>query len=373
MQAPRLDSMKPVRPTIRLLRKLLKPEQFADPSILDNLASALALSGHARMNALAELNFLSIQHKLLTDANARFENGGMPDRHHESTKAYGSPVYEVRSRIGAGWRGAIILDDDGDPWLVYAAPHDEFHSKAPTALRREKSGSAKANVWEPTSIDLKMKEVEAERLDRTRTSERVYLQVIGGIRESKDTRAKVELISPAHWSANTKHSTVSYSVNIEHDEPAQNAESAHTTTSEIDIVIRLRNANQDIKDIVSAAACFLQPDETLRTAAYSNQDELVHSVMITHARLAQLLAEIDDPGSGFPGPPTPPTRRHWFTSGDQVSGFVEGNAVIALCGNAYILTKGEDADLPICGECEKVKPVAQDLLDQLRLLEQRAG
>lgn len=362
---------------MRLLRKRLEREQFTDPSILDDLDSALALGGDARAAALMELDFLSIEHKLLTDANARFENGGMPDRHQEATKAYGSTVYEVRSRIGAGWRGAVVLDDDGDPWLIFAAPHNAFHNQVATALKREKPASkstpVERNVWEPTSVDHKMKVAEAERVDRSRTAMLVYLQVLDGIRESLDTSSPVALVSPPHWDPETPFPTVSYSVNIVHAEAAEDAADAHTTTSDIDVVISLSDGNQDIRDILATAACFLQPEAGLRTVGYSKKSEQVISVMVTHAHLAQLLADIDEPAGGFPGPAIPPTHRHWFRKDDQVRGFVEGDAVIALCGGAYVLSEGEDAALPICDDCETVKPVAQGLLDQLRLLEASAA
>lgn len=364
-----LDVMNPVRPTLRVLRKQLEREQFGDPKILDDLDAAIRLGGNARTDALNDLNILSIEHKLLTDANARFETDETPDRHHKATKAYGSTVYEVRSHIGAAWRGAVILDSDGDPWLIYAAPHDEFHAQVATALHRPKTKPPTANIWEPSSIDIKMKKAEAERVANDDLSRRVLVQVIDAIRDAVDTGAKVELVSPAHWDAEMTDPTVAYSVDVVHEEAAEDAVDAHKTNSEITVVVSLSGANQKIRDILASAACFLQPDEGLRTVGYSTKNEQVLSVMVTHARLAQLLGNIDDPDDGFPGPPSPPTRRHWFTKNDQVRGFVDGDAVTALCGGAYVLSQGEDAALPICDDCEKVKPVAQGLLDHLRVLE----
>jgi hypothetical protein len=38
-------------------------------------------------------------------------------------------VFEVRDRDGAGWRGAVVLDEGNDPWLVYVEKHDRFHHR----------------------------------------------------------------------------------------------------------------------------------------------------------------------------------------------------------------------------------------------------
>lgn len=47
---------------------------------------------------------------------------------------------------------AIVVDDDGDPWLVYAAPHDEFNQNAAKVVR-----SATLDSYLPTGPELRLR------------------------------------------------------------------------------------------------------------------------------------------------------------------------------------------------------------------------
>jgi len=107
--------LREVRPTVKVLKSLPRAS-FDDTTPLDLIANG----------DFGRLNLYGLQQSLLEDARRRFMHG-VPDRHVAASKKYGKPVYEVRDRSGAGWRGAVVLDADGDPWLVWAARHDQFH------------------------------------------------------------------------------------------------------------------------------------------------------------------------------------------------------------------------------------------------------
>lgn len=105
--------MRPVRPTIRVLVEL--PLQgFDDPRIADMLR---------RKNRTAFDRIDQIRHAVLDAARASIYNGHRCQHHVTSTNTAGQRVFEVEES-SSGWRGAVILDEAGDPWLVYADAHD---------------------------------------------------------------------------------------------------------------------------------------------------------------------------------------------------------------------------------------------------------
>ena len=127
----------------RVILRYLQREQFGDPKIWDQVSKIPMSSRVAREQILSSLDLISIDLDLIKDAQSEFENGSFPDRHvaasNSRRKKNGKtkPVYEVRSKVGAAWRGGIVIDDFGDPWLVYAAPHDKFHDTAPSFFADE--------------------------------------------------------------------------------------------------------------------------------------------------------------------------------------------------------------------------------------------
>ncbi|WP_219721991.1 DUF3039 domain-containing protein [Microbacterium aurantiacum] len=363
--------MRPVRPTLRVLRHLNRAD-FNDPTVVDIVAQAAAATKD-QAKALLELVSLSgLTHPLLDDAETRFRDGGMPDRHKASTKTHRAAIYEVRDRVGAAWRGAVALDEHGDPWLVYADTHDEFHDSAPVALRRTiTSGKVDRSVWEPSPLDYRIRERDdAERAKREFLFALLH-QMLEGLGALLTTGEPVKLTSPEYWEEEDPRS-LDYTLSVEHDEPAASPAHANTTTSSLDVAISLSSGNAYVRDqLINAAVVFLQPDKNLRSQDYRTDGTLVLSVMLTHAHLAALLAEVESTGGRVDLSPPAPTHRHYLAKDDKIRSFVDGGAVVALCGHAYVVSEGENADLPICGTCESVEPVAQDLLDRIRELNAR--
>ncbi len=213
--------MRKVRPTLRTIKQLPR-DSFVDPSVFDRVAGLATASTEAREQVLSSLRFYRVQHPLLTDANTYFHAGYVPDLHKASTRVRGSkngktePVYEVRSRTGAAWRGGVIKDDAGDPWLAHANSHDEFYESAPKIF-------ADTTRYWPSTIDLKIREIEETEADR----------------EAEDIiclTTMVEALSHAVLKSPEKHTAIvemaegasfTISFEVELEEPAAGVASAH--------------------------------------------------------------------------------------------------------------------------------------------------
>ena len=125
-----------VRPTLRALKLLPtdEPAVAAERTVFDRAKSAPDVD--TKRAILAEHRLWQLQYSLLNDVRTILEQEGMPDRHTPS-KAAGRTVYEARGRTGAAWRGASVLEGDV-LWLVYASPHDRFHSTAADFIKKGK-------------------------------------------------------------------------------------------------------------------------------------------------------------------------------------------------------------------------------------------
>jgi len=164
-----------------------------------------------------------IEHPLIADASRRFAQG-LPDRHQEASKQLGRAVFEVRSRTGAAWRGAAILDEHGDPWLVWAAPHDKFHAQICDVLKN-------MDRWMPTAAEYKLRdrEAEANRLSVwQRETVAFFCQAVAeAVSTGKDT------FSFPSYDHNTD---LTLSITLEHDAPTGAPE---TDSSLVTLQLRL--------------------------------------------------------------------------------------------------------------------------------------
>ena len=154
------EGMRAPRPTIRVLR-MLPRESFPDGYGVAAI----------RSKQWDQVNISTIVHPLIQDAQRRFSEGS-PDLHRAATQAAGRPVWEVRSRVGAAWRGAVLLDEYGDPWLVWAAEHDIFHAKVAQVMRDP-------SAWLPILAEYRLRErdeAEEKLLGWRRTAVRRWVR-----------------------------------------------------------------------------------------------------------------------------------------------------------------------------------------------------
>lgn len=362
--------MGPVRPTLRVLSSMPTSASVAQARAI--LARARAAADDAtKRQILGELSICDIESALIDDAQHGFDHGA-PSRHEESTKTYGDTVYEVRDPAGAGWRGAVILDGDGDPWLVYADRHDHFHANASSVLRRSKGKGAPPPAFLPTPLDYELRTAEEDRQRKLEAMRELIRGLRDGLRKANATGHVVSVRTPEHPQETAAEKTILYTVDVDHEEPAETVEEANLSTSIVTVTMPMNSGSPKMRELlISCGVVYIQPDAAYRDPVWTPTSDLLVVMTVTHAKLAQLLSDVDVDANDLPPTVTPPDRLHWVRSEDQIEGMVNGAAVSSLCGHWFVPSKSESAELPVCGSCEAIKPLAQELMDQLRLMGHR--
>ncbi|MDR7161404.1 DUF3039 domain-containing protein [Arthrobacter sp. BE255] len=364
--------MKPTRPTLRVLNVL--PTNPSIAVALSVIARAKVADRATAAQILQELRLYEVKSALLDDADRGFANGGTPSRHEAASSVYDATVYEVRDHEGAGWRGAVTLDDEGNPWLVFADRHNQFHATVAKALKRDKgelkrTGNTKgpAASYEPTQLDHVVRGYEDSRLQDLKYQRDLVTRLRNGLREANDTASVVSVRTPDDPDS-ALDKFLEYTVEVAHDEPADTAEEANLSTSTVTLTLPMDvGSYRGYETVVSCGAIYVQPDVNYHEYVYTNSSTLRLDLCVTHAKLAQILsdAEIDD--AVFPPSLVPPDRLHWVHSPQHIEGIVTGSAVRGLCGGWFVPVLNESAELPVCDGCESILPLAQEMLDQLRL------
>lgn len=365
--------MRATRPTLRVVGDLP-----ANPSVLaarSVISRAKAADNATAAQVLQELRLEQIESALLRDADRSFADGGTQSRHEEGTAAFHATVYEVRDHEGAGWRGAVILDSDGDPWLVFVAPHDKFHSSVAKALKRDKGVLQKSGETEgaaanylPTNVDYLVRRTEEARLQELEVQRDLIAALRDGLRSAHASGAAITARTPADPLETGPAKFVEYTVEICHDEPADTVEEANLSTSTVTLIIPLGAGSHRMRNLlISCGVLYVQPDTNYHEQVYTKSNALRLDLSVTHAKLAQLLSDADIDDADFPPSAAPPDRLHWVHSPDHIEGVVTGVAVRSLCGSWFVPTQDENADLPVCTGCETIHPLAKEMLDQLRL------
>lgn len=359
--------MRKTRPTLRVIKAM--PAAPAVLTARDVIQRAKISESPA--DILEELRLETVRGALLDDADQRFAGGGVPDRHDAATAAYHAPVYEVRDHSGAGWRGAIILDNEGDPWLVHVDAHNKFHASVAKALKRDKGILQKtgktvgaAETAQPTDLDLWVRDREEDRLRDHALTRELISGLRDALRAAFTSGDRVRMDAPPESAA--LPGTFTYSVSVEHEDPAQTAAHAHETMSSITITMAKSPEPYSMYErLLANGVVYLQPDTTCWESVYTD-DELRVDVYVTHAKLAQLLSDADIDPDSFPPSVSPPTELHHVRSHHVIEGIVTGTAVQGLCGRFFVPSTSESSNLPVCAVCEERYPLAQELLDQLR-------
>lgn len=337
--------MREVRPTIRALKDLPR-ETFDDTTPLDLIANG----------AFKTLNLYGVQHPLLDDARKRFANG-LPDVHREGTKVFGQPVYEVRDHQGAGWRGAVVLDGDGDPWLVWVEKHNRFH-------HRIKAVAKKFTSMLPTPAEYKIRDREEAAQGTLRWKREVLKVFIEALREAVETKTLVR----ATVSGSRSGESAIIEVEADHDEPSVDVAAAQDGLSLLTVGMRVRSGGwRDFeRALLEVCLPFLQPDPERVEQAYGKDDSMIVYADITHAQLIQLLADPPPYEAMEPVAIRSPDRLHYVGIDYLIDGYVNGNAVRGVCGVWFVATRDESAGLPVCDRCEAERPAAQHVLELLR-------
>lgn len=364
--------MRPTRPTLRVVNALpTKPGIVEAKSVI---ARAKVADSATAARILQELRLEEVKSALLDDADRGFANGGAPSRHEQASAVYHATVYEVRDHEGAGWRGAVILDDDGNPWLIFADRHNQFHATVANALKRDKgeltkTGNTKgpAAKHEPTPLDYVARDNEDSRFQELEFQRDLITKLREGLREANATASVVSARTPDDPDA-ALEKFVEYTVEVAHDEPADIAEEANLSTSTVTLTVPLSvGSYKGYEMLISCGAVYIQPDINYHESVYTPSNSLRLDLCVTHAKLTQLLSDTELDEADFPPSAVPPDRLHWVHSPQHIEGIITGNAVQSLCGGWFVPMQNESAGLPVCAGCESILPLAQKMLDQLRL------
>lgn len=357
MNEPDTPHILQVRPTLRAL-KLLSSD---DPAVAEQLTmldrAKSAPDPDTQRHILHELQLEQLQHPLLNDVRTRLEQGGMPDRHASSSRAAGQPIYEARSHTGAAWRGAFVLEGDV-MWLVFASPHDRFHSTAAEFLKK--------GDWLPHELDKELAAQDAERTRRHLWRVEALTTILHALRGAIDEQRPI-----GFKLADTTGSNVCM-LRLQGeaiDEPASTADLAHTTSGMLTVTLLIRGA--DYKTLVEPILHLLRivwDGAEAQDQTFLDGGDLQLMWTMTHARLAQLTATVNSTTDmvALPQELPTPTALHYVNTNKLAAAFVNGTAVYSLCGQWFVPRHDDSVSLPVCRECEERKPWAQEMLDRLR-------
>lgn len=335
--------MREVRPTIKVLKDLPR-ETYGDTEPLD-----LIHGGDWK-----RLRLYGVDHPLLLDARKRFATG-LPDRHKEASRKAGRPVFEVRDRDGAGWRGAVVLDEGNDPWLVYVEKHDRFHHRVAGVAWDERM---------PTAVEYKLRAREEAAIAETEWKMSLLRAFADGLCEATRRGVAVPVLVPGL----ARGESAEILVEVEHDEPAAAASDAHLGVSLMTARLRLvaEGRAEFEQAILQVCLPFIQPDPTRMEPVYGKAGDLIVYVEVSHTKMIQLMSGVVEEHQLAGAVPQEPTRLHYVGINFLVDGYVNGHPVRGVCGTWFVPTRDDSADLPICGRCEEEHPAAEAVLDLLR-------
>lgn len=321
---------------------------------------------------LSELRLYELDVNLLRDARSFLDRGTLPNTWTSATDKLGFPVYELRDRVGAAWRGALIFHrnepatqcegvpaEAADPWMVYAGAHGAFHN---AVVKNMKNLDDTGNL-RPSELDLRIREVEDADIEDCEGRAKLLHAVLDAMARALETHRDIRVETDARL----PKFTLSVSIT---DVPAEgwDAEDAHGYGDVVTLSLTLDSSDQlALKWIIETCVPFLQPDPTQVEPVYTGT--LTLAILLTRAKLTQLLAEPRPtsyrPRSDFP---PPPTVLHYTDRFSLTRAFVFGRAVRAVCGDWWVPVGDAftHSDLPICAECNAELPVAQALKNLLR-------
>lgn len=351
--------MRKVRPTVRVVRQL-PLDMFQDASVADRLK-------HGDATVLQELD--TFKHSILEAARASVYEGHRCQKHDSATKSAGENVFEIEEK-SSGWRGAVILDRAGDPWLVYVDSHDAFHRRAKNRLQKSQK-----SIWYPGALDYLMRKREEQATAGLRWQSEVATCFLDLLRRALEI-GDVALASLPELPSATTSGDAALSVELEHDRigPTVDASTAHESSSMATITLRLTGAFDGLfRDMVTEVLLgLLGSDHDLAVPGYLPRNQgLVFIVSMAKADLIQLL-DLQRAVVGIaewrPLGPLPHTHKHYIREKFMASALINGHAVRAVCGVWFVPTKDAVSaePLPLCPRCEEVKPLAQTALDLIR-------
>lgn len=343
-----------VWPTVGVLKTLYKAD-ILSPRAKTEYAAARANSNldQKEDHLVRAVEYAVSNETLIEDAQKGFQRG-TPDLHKSSTAKAGTTVYEVRSRTGAAWRGAVICpDDDDDAWLIYADRHDRFHSSGPNAIAEGlKSGSLA-----PSQLDQRIRNACIQRETRKSRQKEVLDALVDALQDIAKGADSTQISMPEN--SEFANAVIHLSVNEIVDEET-NPLKAHEMLSTIRLTfIDSSMSYQTRSELIRLLAGFIQPDESMVESLYIK--DLTLEILVTQAMLIQLLGMGKEHAKDFEITPPKPKVLHYGYKSLLTEAHVNGIAVQAVCGKWWIPIGDDEthSNLPLCPLCNAEEPWAQ--------------
>ncbi|WP_219109585.1 DUF3039 domain-containing protein [Actinomyces sp. 594] len=349
-----------VRPTVRTL-KALPAESYSGP-----IPDAIRRS---RWKDLADVDISQLPHPLIDAGKKALARG--TDRHIKASAAAGRPVLELRTREGAAWRGAMIVDDDGIGWIVYAQRHDRFHSAVAGQLE-----AARAHDWMPRPVDRTLRRREQARAEIRRWRIQTLAAIIGAVgaavvADDHSSELLVQREEPRlDASARLSIFSSTITVSVAADLPEVDAAPGLRGEALLDVVVVTRRAEDKLLSTTIAEAVTLlaghrRPD----AVTLPDGSGVYYDFIVPASRLQWLVAvesadEVGELAETALGERLRPTHLHYTRKELVAESAVEGRAVRALCGEWFVVRR--DEGLPVCEACETRLPVARLVAERLR-------
>ncbi|WP_187271249.1 DUF3039 domain-containing protein [Actinomyces ruminicola] len=341
--------------------KMLPAESYSGP-----IPDAIRRS---RWKDLADVDVSQLPHPLIEAGKKALAHGA--DRHVEATAAAGRPVFELRTREGAAWRGAMIIDDDGTGWIVYAQRHDRFHSTVAGKLT-----AARAHDWMPRSVDHSLRKREQARAEIRRWRVQTLAAVIGaaGTAAVANDHSSELLVQreESGRDASARSATFSSTITVSVMADLSEADAATGLRGEalLDVAVVTRRAEDVLlRTTIAEAVTLLAGPTRPEAVALPDGSGVYYSFVVPASRLQWLVAvesadEVGELAETSLGEHLRPTHLHYTRKELIAESAVEGRAVRALCGEWFVVRC--DEGLPVCEACETRLPVARLVAERLR-------
>lgn len=357
-----LGCMRKVRPTLKLFMKKMLGDMPSATWISEadyrNVRYVVEENTRHGRPKTRGLYLDELRHRMLERAAQLLAGNYQGSRHVSSSKAAGCPVYEVRCMEGAAWRGALVMDEKGDPWLVHADRHDRFDDHA-----QEYLAEARRNLWWPSKADYVIREVEDQGQQYRAQEIDLLCRIIDALRDATQNIDQQGL-GQGEFAFRTTVNDIRVQV-TSGGVFAEDPTSAADEEAFVFLTVLIPQwEDNELFDMMSDVAHCLQPSVNPADMQISAQADgsCRFDLILNQARLAQILAATFIDGKSdtdlFQAPGEQPFL-HYVDKEAMARSMVTGVAAKALCGVWYVAridAKTAGDRIPLCPRCQQIKP-----------------
>ncbi|BDR54077.1 hypothetical protein KIMH_01880 [Bombiscardovia apis] len=348
--------MRPVRPTLKALKQLANYSDAAKQA-WDEAHRKYAAGEE---NPLFGLTLSQLDDELLRSASKVSAEYVHTNPHKAASQAAGRNVYEIRA--AGGLRAALIFDEEGDPWVVFAASHDEFHSQVAGQLQKSHSSD-----WLPKNVDY----VARTKEEAIEQAEKVEVSLIQDFFEAVKCAVSAEGGTVECSVPTIAHTVIKYiQLSITVDASADFLlEESGREEGLLLLDVSLTDPGDTLaKEGLLRLVNYLQPDESKVDFRQGCDYQTYHvEAWLTEARIAQIVAAtVSETGVAeavCQMRKSPPAQAvlHYTDKTLLAQGLVLGRSVRGLCGKWFVPTQDESCGKSVCPHCEGIQPVIKGI------------